>query len=262
MLGKHRRYTAKIRFYYCGSTLEGLVCGLLWENAFILTYMQSPVCILSIPSAPALCGDGARQRAWLAAWQQQQRVCRPEGGGSSRSESGVLLLVLEGGTKTSVETTPLQLWAYVSLGRNAFAPSLNPPPLLVPQLSPLHLHLIDFWKHSLPSFSLFFSMKTPSVLSHVILPNSGDLDRERCVVFRQPTDIWDDWKGKKGSKDNLSHTHTHHIRSGLKWPRRDMCVCVFPWANLLMSCGKMHANAHTVQCDSFSISRLPVNTRL
>lgn len=48
-----------------------------------------------------------------------------------------------GATKTRVATAPLQLWAYVSIGRNALAPHLNPLPHPFPQcLSSLALSLL------------------------------------------------------------------------------------------------------------------------
>lgn len=65
------------------------VWGPLWDHAYILTYMQSPVRIRSWlftvpPLSTPLCTSGldwrgARQRVWLAAWQQTRVLA--EGGG-------------------------------------------------------------------------------------------------------------------------------------------------------------------------------------
>lgn len=133
--------------------------------------------------------------------------------------------------------------------------SSQPPPLPIPSLS-LISHTLLFLSlfaacnrlltplPLLKSFlycSLVLSVIPPSLLSHIMFPNSGDLDSERCVVFGQPTDIWDDWKSQKG-KDPLSHTHSHrrtHSKSGLKWLRRDVCVVSY-----VIRTHTQHANAH------------------
>lgn len=108
------------------------------------------------------------------------------------------------GTKTSVATAPLQLWAYVSIGRNTRSRSSQTPSLPRPN---------TVWSFTTPVlFFSFLRKKMESVrsppLSHIMFTTDWDLDSERHAVFGRLNVILSETTERKRKEgiDLLSHT--------------------------------------------------------
>lgn len=99
----------------------------LYAKSCVHPIHPSAVMTVWCPLSSGLDFRGARQRVWPAAWQRP-RVSAEGGGINPWFESGVLELVLGGYKGESGNCASLQLWAYVSIGRNALTPRLAPLP--------------------------------------------------------------------------------------------------------------------------------------
>lgn len=224
-----KRGKAQLLFFSAANPHGGFDCVASFETMHI----SWPICKVLSVSYPAQCSHeclipssfgldfrSARQRVWLAAWQQC--VCW------RRDQQNWMSCVRVGGYKESGNCASLQLRAYVSIGRNALAspPSLTHSfTLLSPTLPPLLCSFATsnrLLTPSLPSFpksllqcSVFFSIITPSLLSHIMFQSDRDLDSKRCVVFSQPKISETTERERKEDKDRLSHTDTPTIWPGM-----------------------------------------------